>query len=494
MSDAADRPTTGAAEAAPAPRGREAISTVLPPAPPPVSAEPYRPLSLMAIAGFALALAYSLYIGGYALFTFFSGDLLFNASWTALLPLTVVIVCAIGRRAVLNSEGTLGGLRLANWGLGLTVVFALAYWSYHAATFLALRQQAAAFAEKHFLAALAKGKVEEAFLTTWTPPRPVVRPSDLREFVESNLNARPSAKKAGRFTEFDSLEYVRLLRMGGDQTRLTLKTTGTPSADKAKMRVPLLYHVDTPVKSFDLLVTLYASEVHTKDVSGRQWQVYDGGTYMVPTSAEWNPEGIRLFAKAEPEARRVARVWVKKLTEENDNEGAYLETLLPARRAALQPKVKGRSDAELQKAAETDADVREYVNGLNEFRGGSIVRAEPGTFWAATPVRDQVIASVKKRFRPDGRAEQWMTVANPIPAWLEDGKTVRFDYDVDLKFPTCTGTARITVEADADVVAKTATDLEDWRVVRMDLLRGAASAPPGVGLPNLRELGPEIEK
>src|ERR1700722_13044488 len=185
MADSADSPRASSSEFAPAtpagtPPGRDPMRGFAS-APPADSAELYQPLALSAIVGFAMALFYALFIVGSAVFTYFSSDILFMPVWTLLLPAVVLLVCWIGRWSVLNSEGTRGGAKLANWGLVLAIIPALAYWAYHMATIVAVRQQAAGFVNSKFIDALKKGNIEEAFLLTTPPPRPL---KNLRHFIE----------------------------------------------------------------------------------------------------------------------------------------------------------------------------------------------------------------------------------------------------------------------------------------------------------------------
>ncbi len=495
MPDGTDRPGAGAGEITPAPppqagprpdRGAPHGVTA---APPPASAEAYRPLSLAAVAGFGASVLYCLFILVVAVGTYASSELFVLPFWTVLWPAAAVLVCWLARRAIRDSEGTLSGERLAAWGLGLGVVVGLGYWSYFAATFLALRQQAASFVEAKFIPALVKGSPEEAYVLTYLPPRPAAGPG-LRALIEEKLNPLPNIKDLGPFTKFTESEYVRLMVAARDQTRVRLKQAGTPGQEKGTVRVPLTYRVDTPLKSFDLYVVAAAAP-GTKESPGRQWLVLRDLSGVLRDSAEWHEDGARLFEANEPNAREFLNSWVGKVAASFDLDSAYLDTLPPARRAALEPKVKGKKDEELKKAGEKDPALRDYLAGLNEFRAGGIVRADKDSFWAAESHRKDIVDSVKKRFLASYTARGWLAVSGAVPTWAEDDKTIRFYYDANLfLLPTYVVGGRLVVEADAAVLTDPAARGRDaWRVVALQLVRGQAAPkaeekPRGGGLMN----------
>jgi hypothetical protein len=484
MAESADNPRTGSTEFTPAqPAGppplRESVRGFVPP-PPSLSPEAYQPLSMMAVAGFALAVLYTVYIVGFALVTSFTGDHFYLAPSTVVLPVVVVIVCWVGRRMVLSSEGALGGARLANWGIGMSVVVGLCYWSYHAATVIALRQQAVAFTESKFLRDLSKGDdsgVEEAFLLTYNPPRPT---SGIRKLIATSLDARSSLKVPGPYTTFNRMEYVRLLRMAGDKAKWQLELTSTPVLEKGEMRVVLVYKVDTPIKTFRLRI-LTAAVPPTKEAPGRQWRIErDVNQTGIPLDGSfYTPEGSRLYQTIEPVASSFLLKWLSKVSDVIDAPGAYLDTLPPARRNSLESKVRSKSPNEVKKIMATDPEVAEFFAGLAAFRSGSLIRAKKEDFMVADALREDVINEAKRMFllnTPSGN--NWIQFAT-LPRYEEDGKTIRFIYDADLLLvPKYIGGARFTVEADAEACHDPAA----WRLVSMDLER-AQAAPQGSGPP-----------
>jgi hypothetical protein len=473
MADAVDRPRTGAGEFTPAlPAGQIGPDAIRDAAAGPA----YRPLSLTAVVGFALAVLYGVFVVLGSLFTFMTGDHFLLPSWTLLLPVSVILISLLGRAAINASEGALGGAKLANWGIGLTVVCALGYWSYYAATMLALRQQSVAFADAQFIPALRQGNIEKAFLLTFTPPRPEMPAADLRKFIEQNINMPPSLKSPGRFTIFSQTDYVHMMQMGLEATKVDLVSVGVPTQERGGMEVALRYRVQTPAKSFDLQVVTRALE----SASGREWQVMENKTGTVMNSTAWNPDGSVLFQKNEPAAREFANGWLAKIASKLDTEGAYLGTLPPDLRARLAPKLKGKGDAQLAREAANDPELRDYLAGLNAFRTGGVVRADPNLFWAPDNARDKVVEAVKKKFLTAYATNGWATLALAPPLWEVKDKKVRFYYDLYIVLlPEYMAGARLVLEANADpLTADVAADPDAWRVVSIDMLRSHAAPKP----------------
>jgi hypothetical protein len=483
MAEAADRSrTAGSSEtnSEPSAGPRHDSATGIVASLPATTPDVYRPLSLAAVIGFGLAILFSAYIAIFGLFTYFSGDFLIFPFWTILIPLGVATLCLVAKRTIATSEGTLTGDRLATWGLGLTVVFGLSYWSYFAATSLALRRQAATFVESKFLPALAKGNVDEAFVYTYKGQRPAIN-AQLHMFVERFMNVPISVKAMPPFTTFLNTEYVRLLALSGDKYQATLTATGTPVPEKGgEMQIPLVYHVETPLKSFDMQLVALASDVRSKEFSGRLWRVEKDKTWVVPQSGVWTAEGKRLFDKVEPNARQCLSSWVTKIANSTDVESAYQDTLPPAKRAAIIAKLKGKKEDELKKLKETDPELRDYFAGLQAYSEGSLVHMDKNVFWAPDAERDEFIGLIKKSFSSSPPSAHWMLVTRSLPGFEDDGKKVRFIYDVNLMLlPAFMGSGRVTVEADEDVFNNPAANYESWRVVGLELLQAHAAPQQG---------------
>ncbi len=105
----------------------------------------YRPLSILALAGFCCAVIYTVVIVVGVIITFLSGKPWLQDLWMVLIPLVVAGFCALGLVHVKRSEGTAAGAALGRWGLWLTAIVGLGYWSYYATIRYAVTSEADRF-------------------------------------------------------------------------------------------------------------------------------------------------------------------------------------------------------------------------------------------------------------------------------------------------------------------------------------------------------------
>src|SRR5579859_5885359 len=122
MTEAANRPQGTAAPADERFSGRPADAGELP-----VQTESYRPLSLMALAGFGVAALYTLIVVGGGAIALLARIPWLMPTWTFLIPLTALVLCWVARRHIRDAENTLSGLAFTTWGIRLTIVVALSY-------------------------------------------------------------------------------------------------------------------------------------------------------------------------------------------------------------------------------------------------------------------------------------------------------------------------------------------------------------------------------
>jgi hypothetical protein len=462
MAEAADSPRTGSTEITSAPR-RGFVP------PPPDAGEPYRPLSVAAVIGFGLAFLYSAYICFFAVFAYFGGDFLIFPLWTALLPVAIAVLCWVARRSIRHSEGTLSGERFASWGVGMTIVVGLCYWSYYAATSLALRQQAAAFVSNQYLPALIKGNLDEAFILTYKGDRPPLN-TKLHNFIETYLDVPTNLKSLPPFTAYCQCEYVRIMQQNTDKVRATLVSTGTPTPERGgEMQVPLVYHIETPLETFELLVV---SMVGSDRAKKKLWRIERDKTYVIPHTPVMRPELMNIFEKGDQYARKCVGAWIAKVAQSSDYESAYRDTLPPAQRTSLQAKIGNKPEAELKALAEKDPEVRAYFDGFKAFSDGSILKIDKKTFWAPSDAQgSDFIDRARKAFTPTSSTANWITLNNCLTNWKQEDGKLRLSYEVYLMLlPPYTGTGRLTVEADASELSSESPSQDAWRIVSLELL------------------------
>jgi hypothetical protein len=387
--------------------------------------------------------------------------------WTALIPVVALAVCFAARKQVENSEGTLAGGDLARWGIGLSLVVGLTYWAYAAATFLAVRQQAAAFVQNQWLKALADGDLDTAFLLTLPPGnRPV---SEVRSTLETTFNIAPDPSALGPFSKFGLQPFVRLLQAGGPGTTFSVADSHMPSYEKGGLQVTTVYHVRTRYAEFDLQVTANGTDAKGKGQPGRQWYIVAdqtgirGGDKIDPTE-----EG-QVLLRESAAANRLAREWVRLVSSPartpQNLETAYQLTLPPDRRNAPEPKA-------------DDQAARQYRAGLKEFQEGVAVRADKDTFWPSDDKqREELAAEARKAFDP-GVKRDWMQFPNVqggllLPVITRDEGHLRLSFDVQMLIKDKIVGGRVVTVAD---VAEFTGKPPQWRVEGVDLIR-ARSMP-----------------
>jgi hypothetical protein len=351
--------------------------------------EPYKPLSLLAVAGFALAVLYALLValGGLAAFYVrhrllllalvvlaplagllaglamkvkkerlgtlaglclagFLGVLgmaslvAYSGSspwlmpgWTLLLPLAAAGISWLARVQIRRSEGTLAGRTLTGWGLGLSLVFGLNYAAYSASTFFAVRHQAGTFADQ-WIRDIVEGRPGKAFLATQPPGtrRSLEGLSEeaLRDSLEQQFNAPTGGPTSmGAWSTFTQAPHVRLLSSSGEGTTFRLRSASPPELAKKVYRVTLLYDVQLTIGECQLQVVLEGTEAPGQ--AGRQWTVVFQRTGSLQPTFHPNEKGRRLIAAGQS-AGPFVREWAEKLRRGHLDE-AFLETL-PAREQA----------------------------------------------------------------------------------------------------------------------------------------------------------------
>jgi hypothetical protein len=239
-----------------------------------------------------------------------------------------------------------------------------------------------------------------------------------------------------------------------------------------------MYHIDTPMKSFDLLLQLCSLEGSSKESGGRQWAVLSDYSGIYGLSQVWNEEGTTLFEMYEKNARESAARWLGKLTKSVDQGEAFRDTLPPSQRVALTVKSRGKSEAELNKLAEADADVRAYLERLKQFRAGSLVRTGSKAYFSTTNHRDEILNEVKKKFLSTASPETWLLLSATMPTWSWDDQTLTFAYDFVIPLlPRYVASGRLTVETGISALKDPQSNKPDsWRIVALEIDRGQ-SAP-----------------
>ena len=150
----------------------------------------YRPLSGLALGGFAISCLFGGVVALNAVMAVVVGAPFFFSNWTLLLAVAGFVVSWWGLSDVRNSEGTKAGQKLATYGMWISLVSGTGYFAYEYFTGLALAQDVQAFflnEDDGFFTLLRKAarakndhtELNRAFLKTLpAPDRGGVNPAD----------------------------------------------------------------------------------------------------------------------------------------------------------------------------------------------------------------------------------------------------------------------------------------------------------------------------
>jgi hypothetical protein len=435
----------------------------------PTDSEKYQPLSLLALAGFGLAVVYAFLVligGAVALLGRIPWLMPY---WTFLLPVGILIVCWAARMRILDSEGTLSGLAFTTWGSRLAILCGITYAAYYFAAFLAVRGQAIN-AANDFFQKIKDERLEEAFLMSQEASTKGMDSSQMRDMLESRFNQPMGPGQPGPYTRFRHEPFVRFIEIDSGQT--DIKPTGVASWEygKSGYRVLLTYHIANPLVEFDMNVDTFGRDPKPGESKGRQWQVRLVGseTLIIRDSFRQTQQGEELEQKTKS-AQKFAEDWVAKASDVN--------ALKPAEREAF----------------------------------SKLIRIDDKTFWVSKQQRDDILRRVRNTFqtgakgpstpfilslqqggRPrlrenDGRTTVWIDVVLRyneegvnLPLYVVDGRLV-----VSAKSGAAAD-APSAWQVDALEVESARTAPERQRMQMYEGRKGTAPAAPGAGLDNGR--------
>jgi hypothetical protein len=430
------------------------VTTGLPPADA-VHEEPYRALSLLALAGFSLAVLYAIlvllggltpllrdYPRGVVVLAIMApligaqvvllrkrrgaaavaahaglglaalagvlgvgGLLMYSGThpwlalegWGWLIVGAAVFLSWLARSRIAAAEGTLSGGGLANAGLVTGLFFGLVYGAYWLASSFATAGQARLRADE-YVELLHKGdpesKLQAFFLTLPARSRPT---SNLRHVaeIEYNTGNDPRGAQPGLFTRFSQQQYARLLAL--PRTTYRFVRVDRKEFERGGFKVELIYQVDAPTGEFEVSIGTIGED--TQDASGRrrQWHI-DVTRCGIQRPIHQSPENLEL-ERAFAGARGMAAEWGMKV-KYGQVLPAYLDTLPPAARrgmagdAVLQdPVMMNLVGLPLAGALGASAGGKKFREDLQKYRDGAIV--DSSVMWAARePAKKEMIKEI----------------------------------------------------------------------------------------------------
>jgi hypothetical protein len=466
----------------------------------------YRPLSILTLAGFCFAVLYAVVIVAWAVVAFMSGKPMLQELWMVLFPLAIGGLCALGWLHVKRSEGTVAGAALGRWGLWLTAIAALGYWSYYGTTRYAVTSDADRYG-RTFLDHLTRGETNSAFRLALEPSQR--RPDDahLREDLEIRYNT-PEASGKGPLTSFEQMELVRLLRFYGPGATIESRGVSDFKNDGGRYWVTLNYHVTSVYGAFDVVLLVISAEGKKKQSEGRGWHVDPRNSAVPQEGREISPEGDRM-ARLMHDDRLAHRIgdWITSMKDGRLDE-AYLATKLPAERSQLQQEFASRrllcalavtggtmgsalpAAPLVQAALGSNNDVTRdlFLPGFRGFLNGDLVHVDDKVFWAPPGEGETMIQVMKRGFRyPSGREELCKgLVPESVPVRLGKIEGDRFLFEDDfllrISAPPIIIQGHLIYDCDAKEMRE--GTVSDWRFRSIELYRGRTpptGPPPGRG-------------
>jgi hypothetical protein len=425
-------------------------------------------------------------------------------AWSAVFPVTAIILGLIGWLQVQSSEGTRTGKPLAVWAVTLSIVVSLGYWAYYAATYFVVRRDAEAFCRQYF-DKIREGKLESAFVLTVPPKQRPREDAGLRDTIEYRFNfEQPQGKSSGFFTIFKDHLLTHVIRQGGD--KVDVEPMGVTTWEYAGGTTGYLlrerYRVTTPDLIWDGVITVRSSEGQGKDAKGRQWQIDLKETSNDPASMTHTGDGLLMLRLQQLGATYLNEwhTWLRSM-QKLEHVESYLATLEPAERESVSKKYQeslrlsapvmisgaaneGWSAFATECAATLASD--QQLPGYVAYARGELVQLDDA-FWPNDPrIREAALAGAREVFHNTADLPMGILHFDPkkIAYWTRSKDRLQFRHFAQFKLRSMLPSieAEILMECDAAVLQAKSTPKSDiWRITGAKLtnLRTQPPPPPG---------------
>ena len=453
------------------------------------------PLGLLRVAALALAAFYAGPVGIIGLIAFPNHSPYLLPLWTLVFPLVAIGVGLAARLRIQASEGTLSGLQLTTWAVGLSLFFALGYTAFYAATYVAVRKQAVDFAG-NWIDHLKKDEVDQAFVLTLPPRERSGGPLSRGEIEELNERRR-NTDSEGIYESFGHKPVIPLLNSSA-QANVELVAVRSWGYENGGYRVALSYRVTSPYCSYPLELIVFGADAKGDSKAGRRWSLGMDSPALGRLEPQWTDKGKQILTLI-PSGERFADRWTKKLWSSAFQ--AVNDTREPEERAKA-----GEVPREYAASAAVGVGMR-AAHPLPPFFHGALVRSDEKVFWANHKYRQQFIDRVENLFAPGSMMVDTMTfnIRNTnkvVPLWSEENGRLFFRYGVDITMPlqipvkTDDGTTlyepgkgsvegRLVLSCPSTALT---SEKPEWRIESLELVRGrrldeSKPAPGGQRVP-----------
>jgi hypothetical protein len=450
----------------------------------PAESTGYKPLSILALASFILALGFSVPIVVGALVAFIARTPLLLPPWMILLGILVLLLAWVAQLQIRSSEGTLGGLALTRWAFLLCIVPGPFYLAYYGATYLAVTAQAEDF-QRTYLKRLAEGDLEKAY---WMLVEPEKRSSEAnRDRLETDFN-QPAENGRAPFSSFCLSEMVRLLRNGGKDPTIDLIGINDWTYEQGGYRVMAQYRITSSLATFGVVVTALGS---TGPSGGRQWQILERGVGLArDMPPQYTTEGEQLIATAsaaKPVLDDLLATW-----NSGDIEKLFLKGL-PADEAKAVAAWQGTAllrGLVCGPIPASDAASRRGLAARQRWFGGELLDTDPTRFWTVkdAETRAAIIAAVRHTLaQGPAQGGKIGAASMTLPTRLGPAGAEQLGFDIQLTIPRSTSREIPPLVVDAVAVLRMKTSNRGTPEVdsldRIELRSGRSMQlqPPGGG-------------
>jgi hypothetical protein len=277
---------------------------------PPGEVLAYQPISLWALVGFVLGCLFAALVSICAVVGLIQGAPVFFPTYLVAIAGVGVVLSWLGLRHVQLSEGTRAGAKLARFGLWLSLISGLSYYSYYFFTGEALIGQANAFVldktdpDSGFLPRIIEGgtnpvELNRAFLLTLAPSSRTGRPED-EGSMRKGHDIWPTDNDA--VSPLVAFRQSRLVRILANHPEAEIKPLAVLEwkYDKRSYQVQRRYLIKTKEVEVEALLTAYSVEPEASGQS-RKWFINLAWSDILEKTTKMTPLGaglVKLRARA----------------------------------------------------------------------------------------------------------------------------------------------------------------------------------------------------
>jgi hypothetical protein len=469
----------------------------------------YKPLSLLAVAGLVAAILYAVILVVSALVALFKGEPFFLANGLLAIPIAGAALSSLALWQINNSEGTRAGTKLAKWGLGVSLIAGLGYFTYQTFTGLAIIQQANRFlmekdVDSGFFPRLQGSDIDvkRAFLFTLSAnERGNARPEDSQGMERFDLPSQQGPK--GRLTMVLESTLVRAIRSATPGT-VKVEPGGVKdwTYENGAYRIIRTYRISTDEGVWEIPLVVTSVEALAEG-DKRQWKVeWAFANPIAPSRTELGIKKYGLRQKAHEFLTDPKVGWFTYLARGRQLD-VYLGWKLPADRKELRERY-AALHAGTPLAAAAGPAARPLVPLIEEklaqkMLPGYLPLSKVADYFDMNGLRvidpayvAKVKEAAKQALAPDKLGSlltQLKVLPNDLaPCEFKDGQ-VEVTHQFEIMVPLFEARNRLDVLVMGKVVVAASGTLEpnapnadqEWRLLRCELVRAVPMSPKQLG-------------